>query len=108
MRHASSTSSRAPPRRARPIASTRRRVLVAALGVAVVILGTPACGPPIGATRVGARAVQRSLSESAFSSGHASDWTRNTVNGWGLLERYEKEPAATIAELRDIVTSRRG
>src|SRR6266404_8033297 len=79
-----------------------------AIACAMTLLGASACGPPIGVTRVDARYVQRSLTENVLSTGHASEWSRNTVNGWGLLDRYEKDPEAGLAELRAIVASDRG
>ncbi len=79
-----------------------------ALVCATALLGASACGPPIGVVRVDARSVQRSLTSNVLSTGHASEWSRNTVNGWGLLDLYEKDPAAALTELRAIVTSGRG
>jgi len=79
-----------------------------AIACAMTLLGASACGPPIGVTRVDARYVQRSLTENVLSTGHASEWSRNTVNGWGLLDRYEKDPAGALVELRAIATSGRG
>lgn len=87
-------------------ASWRRGAV--ALSCAAALLGASACGPPIGVVRVDARYVQRSLTENVLSTGHASEWSRNTVNGWGLLDRYEKDPVAALAELRAIVTGGRG
>jgi hypothetical protein len=63
------------------------------------LLGLVACSPPIGVTRVGSRAVQRSLTASALSTGRASEWTRNTVNSWGLLERFEEDPEGALGAL---------
>ncbi len=72
------------------------------------LLSLAACSAPIGVSRVGARAVQRSLTASALSTGHASEWSRNTVNGWGLLERFDDDPEGALGALREIVTSGRG
>jgi pimeloyl-ACP methyl ester carboxylesterase len=87
-------------------ASWRRGAVV--LACAVALLGASACGPPIGVAHVGPRAVHRSLTANVLSTGDASEWTRNTVNGWGLLGTYEKDPESGIAALREIVTSGRG
>jgi pimeloyl-ACP methyl ester carboxylesterase len=84
----------------------RRHVL--AITCAAALLGLSACGPPIGVVRVDARYVQRSLTANVLSTGHASEWSRNTVSGWGLLDRYEKDPEAALSELRAVVTSGRG
>ena len=85
--------------------TSRRR---AAVALVCAVIGVSACGPPIGVVHVDAKRVQRSLTESALSTGHASEWSRNTANGWGLLDRYAKEPAAALSELREIVVSGRG
>jgi hypothetical protein len=90
-----------------PRRRSRSRAAIA-LACAAALLGASACGPPIRVVRVDAKYVQRSLTANVLSTGHASEWTRNIVNGWGLLDRYEKEPAAVLAELRAIVTSGRG
>ncbi len=87
--------------------SSAARPAIALFGV-VVLVGASACGPPIGVTRVDAKRVQRSMTANVLSTGQASEWTRNTVNGWGLLDRYEKEPTAALAELRKIVVDGRG
>ena len=85
--------------------TSRRR---AAVALVCAVIGVSACGPPIGVVHVDAKRVQRSLTESALSTGHASEWSRNTANGWGLLDRYAKEPTAALSELREIVVSGRG
>jgi pimeloyl-ACP methyl ester carboxylesterase len=72
------------------------------------LVGLVACSPPIGVNRVGARTVYRSLTVSALSAGQASEWTRNTVNSWGLLDRFDHDPEGALGALREIVTSGRG
>ena len=67
-----------------------------------------ACATPISVKRLSARAVQRALTANALSTGRASEWTRNTVNAWGLLERFDDDPDAALAELRGIVVDGRG
>lgn len=84
----------------------QRRLLALLCGGAV--LGLAACAPPIGVARVGARAVHRSLTANVLSTGRVSEWTRNTVNAWGLLGRFDDQPEAALAELREIVISGRG
>jgi pimeloyl-ACP methyl ester carboxylesterase len=89
--------------------SSPRRLerLLLATGL-VAVLGIAACAPPIGVTRVGARAVHRSLTANALSTEHASEWTRNTVNAWGLLARFDDAPEDALRELREIVVTGRG
>ena len=74
----------------------------------IVIVAVSACGPPIQVARVSGPAAYRSITTNALSSDRASEWTRNTINEWGLLDRFDQEPEAALAELRDIVTSGRG
>ncbi|MGH7167941.1 MAG: esterase/lipase family protein [Nitrospiraceae bacterium] len=74
----------------------------------LVLLGFAACGAPIRVTRVSGPAAYRSITANALSSDRASEWTRNTANEWGLLDRFDQQPEAALAALREIVTSRRG
>jgi pimeloyl-ACP methyl ester carboxylesterase len=83
-----------------------RRALALLCGVA--LLGAAACAPPIGVKRVGPRVVYRSLTTSALSAGRASEWTRTTINAWGLLDRFDDDPEGTLRELHEIVISGRG
>src|SRR5206468_11232504 len=73
-----------------------------------VLIGFTACSAPIGVKRVGMRPVYRSLRADALSTDRPSEWTRNTVNSWGLLRRFEDDPEDALGELREIVTSGRG
>jgi pimeloyl-ACP methyl ester carboxylesterase len=80
------------------------RVHVAALAVTLAT----ACTPPIGVKRVGAPVVHRSLTASVLSTGHASEWTRNTVNSLGLLGRFEGDPEGALRALHDLITTGQG
>ena len=82
-----------------------RLVTVVSVGT---LLSLAACSPPIGVSRVGARAVYRSLTANALSTDRASEWTRNTVNSWGLLAPFDDDPEGALSTLREIVTSGRG
>jgi hypothetical protein len=81
--------------------------LVGLFGV-YALAGLAACAPPIGVTRVGAPAVHRSLTASVLSTGHESEWTRNTARAWGLLQRFDDDPEGTLTALREIVVTGRG
>jgi hypothetical protein len=48
------------------------------------------------------------MSQNALSSEQASEWSRNTVNEWGLLDRFNDQPEEALGELREIVTEGRG
>ena len=54
------------------------------------------------------RPVYRSLRANALSTDRPSEWTRNTVNSWGLLRRFDDDPEGALGALREIVTSGRG
>ena len=73
-----------------------------------VLIGFTACSAPIGVKRVGMRPVYRSLRANALSTDRPSEWTRNTVNSWGLLRRFDDDPEGALGALREIVTSGRG
>jgi pimeloyl-ACP methyl ester carboxylesterase len=66
---------------------------------AVVLLAT-ACATPVGVTRVSTHAVQRLLTASALSTGEPSEWSKQVLRRTDLLERFESDPAAALAELR--------
>lgn len=83
---------------------TLRSIIVSTL----VLLGLAACGPAIKVARVSGPEEYRTMAQNALSSDHASVWSRNAVNEWGLLERLDENPEAGLGELREIVTSGRG
>jgi len=82
---------------------TRGTRVVVLLTVAVV-----ACGSPIRVRRVSSQRAYRSITASALSTDRASEWSRGTVNEWGLLEQFDERPEETLAQLHEIVTSGRG
>ncbi len=73
-----------------------------------IVLGLTACGPVVRVARVDGEEAYKMMTLNALSSNHASDWSRNSVNEWGLLKRFDEQPEAALDELRDIVTSGRG
>jgi len=72
------------------------------------VLCLTACVPAIRIARVDGPTAYREMTLNALSSDHASDWSRNTANGWGLLQRFDEQPEMALAELREIVISGRG
>ena len=74
----------------------------------LTLIGLAACAPPIQVVRVGSPEAYRSMTQNALSSEQASEWSRNTVNEWGLLDRFDDQPEVALAELREIVTKGRG
>src|SRR5436305_14007200 len=73
-----------------------------------VLIGFTACSAPLGVKRVGMRPVYRSLRANALSTHRPSEWTRNTVNSYGLLRRLADHPEGALGRLREIATSGRG
>jgi pimeloyl-ACP methyl ester carboxylesterase len=84
------------------------RLRALAVVCCAALFATGACGPPVGVKHVGPRAVYRSFTASALSGNRASEWTRTTLNAWGLLDRFDRDPEGTLRELHEIVTSGRG
>jgi triacylglycerol esterase/lipase EstA (alpha/beta hydrolase family) len=60
-----------------------------------------ACASPIGVERMDPRAVHRYLTANALSAERASDFSRNTLRRYGLLDAYENDPAAALATLHE-------
>lgn len=59
-----------------------------------------ACATPVGVTRVSTQEIQRLLTASALSTGEPSEWSKQVLRRNGLFERFEKDPAGALAELR--------
>jgi pimeloyl-ACP methyl ester carboxylesterase len=75
--------------------TSRRAALAAAL-----LLGTAcATSTPVGVERMDAREVDRDLTESALSTGHASAPTREFLTRLGLRGRFRDDPDAVLAAL---------
>lgn len=77
--------------------TSRHAALAAALAFA-----TACAGPtPVGVERMDARGVQRELTESAISTGHASAPTREFLTRLGLRGRFLEDPDAVLAALHE-------
>ena len=72
------------------------RLLPIATAVAFLAAG---CGTPVGISRVSPQAAYRLQTESVLSTGQPSDASRIVLRRNGLLDRFNKEPAAVLAEL---------
>ncbi|MFZ4700954.1 MAG: esterase/lipase family protein [Candidatus Methylumidiphilus sp.] len=79
-----------------------------AIACTVAALCLSACVPAVRVARVDGPSAYRAMTVNALSGDYASDWSRNTVNEWGLLKRFDEKPEIALAELREIVTSERG
>ena len=84
-----------PGRTLRSSAMPRRRL--ALLGA--LWLAAAACASPVGAVRVDPAVAQRQLARSATTTGEPSWPTRNHLAEHGLLEAFDTQPEAAIAEL---------
>jgi pimeloyl-ACP methyl ester carboxylesterase len=73
--------------------STRARALM------LVILFTTACATPVGVSRIDPEAAYRLHTVSALSEGEPSEASKMVLRRLGLMDRFEKEPAAVLAEL---------
>jgi hypothetical protein len=74
----------------------------------VLCLALAACGTPVRALRVDARAAHRDLARSAISTGDPSWPTRNVLFEHGLSETFDKHPDAAIAELHRAMVAAHG
>jgi pimeloyl-ACP methyl ester carboxylesterase len=75
------------------------RRLVHPLVLVAVLAFASACATPVGVTRVDHTQVYRTFARSALSGREPSLSTMQVLRRRGLEERFEKEPAAVIAEL---------
>jgi hypothetical protein len=57
------------------------------------------CGTPVGVSRIDPQAAYRLQTESALSEGQPSEASKMVLRRLGLMDRFEKEPAAVLAEL---------
>ena len=58
-----------------------------------------ACASPVGVTREDPTQVHRELTANVLSAGRPSERSLQVLDRFGLRERFEKEPAAVLAEL---------
>jgi pimeloyl-ACP methyl ester carboxylesterase len=59
-----------------------------------------ACATPVGVSRIGTQEAHRLLTASVLSTGEPSEWSKQVLRRSSLLDAFEKEPAAALAELR--------
>jgi hypothetical protein len=78
-------------------ASGRLLLLVAALPLLA------SCSTPVGAKPADPRAVYREVNSTALAADSLGLETRNVLHERDLVLRYEKDPAAAIAELHEVV-----
>ena len=84
-----------------------RRPLLAIVA-AVLPLLAGACAPPVGAVRVDPHVVQRELTGSVLTTGKLSRATKNVLFLYGLDEKFEDQPEAALARLREDIVAGRG
>jgi pimeloyl-ACP methyl ester carboxylesterase len=66
-----------------------------------LLLLVSACATPIGVKRVDTQSVYRSLTASVLTTGRPSAATEQVLVRTGLARRFQDDPAATLAALRD-------
>lgn len=80
---------------------TRVRILGAHLALLLgVLLLAGACATPIGVSRADTQSLYRLLTRSVLSAGEPSAPTEQLLHQLGLENRFEEDPAATLAQLR--------
>jgi len=67
--------------------------------VVVIALLAAGCGTPVGVSRIDPEAAYRLHTVSALSEGEPSEASKMVLRRLGLMDRFEKEPAAVLAEL---------
>ncbi len=75
-----------------------RAVRLFGLSVALAFLAA-GCGTPVGVSRIDPQAAYRLHTVSALSEGEPSEASKTVLRRLGLMDRFEKEPAAVLAEL---------
>jgi pimeloyl-ACP methyl ester carboxylesterase len=78
---------------------TRSILRGTAMAVAALLLA--ACATPVGVERVDAKRVHRELTANAISTDAPSAASTQLLNRLDLAERFEKDPAGTLAVLHD-------
>jgi pimeloyl-ACP methyl ester carboxylesterase len=73
------------------------RLIAAAL--AGVFLAAAGCVSPVGVSRIDPEAAYRLHTVSALSEGQPSEASKMVLRRLGLMDRFDKEPAAVLAEL---------
>jgi pimeloyl-ACP methyl ester carboxylesterase len=71
-------------------------LLLVSVALAVLAAG---CGTPVGVSRIDPMAAYRLHTVSALSEGQPSEASKVVLRRLGLMDRFEKEPAAVLAEL---------
>ena len=73
---------------------------VAVLGRALAGLG---CATPVGVYKMDARSVHEQLTRSVLSSNRASLYSDHVLRRAGLVEKFRREPAQTLAYLHETI-----
>lgn len=75
---------------------------MAGLGALLLVAG--GCGVPVGVKRVGPRTVQRELTRNVLTVNELSEPTQNVLRRHVLAERFDEDPAGTLAELHRLAS----
>ena len=74
---------------------TKRLAVLAVIGFLAA-----ACATPFGVARVSTRQVHHLLTASALSTREPSEWSMQVLHRTDLLDKFKKDPAEALAELR--------
>jgi pimeloyl-ACP methyl ester carboxylesterase len=66
------------------------------------------CAAPVAVKHIASQAQNRELTSNALNSPSASDSSRIVLRRYDLVERFDDDPQAALATLREVVTSGRG
>jgi pimeloyl-ACP methyl ester carboxylesterase len=69
------------------------------LALATIALLAAGCATPVGVSRIDPQAAYRIHGESALSAGRPSEAAKTVLRRLGMLNRFDEEPAAVLAEL---------
>ncbi len=83
------------------IASRRRQVHLLSFFLLALVFALVGCANPIGVRKVGMRKAYQEINANVLSGKEISDDTKIVLYRFDLLDRFKKDPAATIAMLHE-------
>jgi pimeloyl-ACP methyl ester carboxylesterase len=82
----------------------RRVRFIQSAALAGLLLLASACATPIGVQRASTQQLHYELTASVLSAGKPSAWSRQVLDRNKLVERFDADAEATLAELRNTLT----
>ncbi|MGH8550616.1 MAG: esterase/lipase family protein [Methylococcales bacterium] len=74
-------------------------IILRVLGITGLLLVVSGCSTPVGVEHVDIQTAYSLLTESALSAGQPSESSKTVLRRHGLLDRFDEEPGAVLAEL---------